>query len=124
VVHLRCFTAAGVPADSRFIAHVTNRTDGPVRGHLWSSDPTPPVGGYTPPAQYSFDSTGAPITVAATGVGRYTVALGAFGQDSAGLWASGALRVTAYGPSPAHCQVLDPDSCCPTPAGPCRYPRR
>lgn len=110
VVNLRCFTAAGAPTDSRFIAHVTNRTDGLARGYLWSSDPTPPIGGYTPPAQYSFDSTGAPITVAATGVGAYTVELGAYAQDSAGLWKSGTLRVTAYGSSPAHCQVLDPAS--------------
>ncbi|HEX6871475.1 MAG TPA: hypothetical protein VF163_10295 [Micromonosporaceae bacterium] len=108
VINLRCFTTAGAPTDSRFIAHVTNRTDGASRGYLWSSDPTPPVGGYTPPTQYSFDSTGQPITVAATGVGAYTVDLGAFGQDSGGLWASGALRVTAYGSSPAHCQAFDP----------------
>ncbi|HEX2370117.1 MAG TPA: hypothetical protein VHM94_12880 [Acidimicrobiia bacterium] len=108
VVNLRCFTSAGVPADSRFIAHVTNRTDGAARGYLWSNDPTPPAGGYTPSALYSYDSTGQPITVFPTGVGSYAVDLGAFGQDNAGLWMSGTLRVTAYGPSPAHCQVLDP----------------
>lgn len=108
LVYVRCFTSAGVPTDSRFIAHVTNRTDGPVRGYFWSSDPTPPVGGYTPPLQYSFDSAGPPITVAGTGTGAYSVKLGAFAQDSAGLWKSGALRVTAYGPDPAYCQPLDP----------------
>ncbi len=108
VVNLRCFTSAGVPADSRFVAHVTNRTDGAARGYLWSNDSTPPLGGYAPSAQYSFDSTGQPITVFGSGVGSYAVDLGAFGDDSAGLWMSGALRVTAYGPSAAHCQVLDP----------------
>jgi hypothetical protein len=108
VINLRCFTTAGVLADSRFVAHMTNRTDGAARGYVWSSDSTPPVGGYVPPAQYSYDSTGQPITVAATGVGAYTVDLGAFGQDSGGLWTSGALRVTAYGPNANYCQVLDP----------------
>ncbi|MCI0687287.1 MAG: hypothetical protein L0Y54_08630, partial [Sporichthyaceae bacterium] len=49
-VNVRCFTPTGAPADSRFIAHVTNRTDGTSRGYLWSNDATPPAGGYTPPA--------------------------------------------------------------------------
>lgn len=109
VVNLKCFTAAGIPTDSRFIAHVTNRTDG-VRGYLWSNDATPPAAGYTPSAQYSYDSTSQPITVAATDVGQYTVDLGAFGQDSGGLWTSGTLRITAYGSDPAHCQALEPEA--------------
>jgi len=108
VVNVRCFTAAGAPVDTRFVAHVTNRTDGASRGYLWSSDATPPVGGYEPPATWSFDSTGQPIVVSATGVGRYEVELGAFAQDSPAAWTSGAVRVTAYGSSAVHCQILDP----------------
>jgi hypothetical protein len=108
VVNLRCFTSAGAAVDSRFIAHVTNRTDGVSRGYLWNSDATPPAGGYTPPAQYSFDSTGQAIAVFPTGVGSYAVELGAFAQDIAGDWTSGALRVTAYGSAPVTCQVSDP----------------
>jgi hypothetical protein len=47
VVYLRCFaTGTGAAADTRFIVHVTNRTDGPARGYLLSSDPMPPAGGY------------------------------------------------------------------------------
>jgi hypothetical protein len=108
VVNVRCFTPAGDPADSRFVAHVTNRTDGPSRGYLWSSDPTPPPGGYTPPATWSYDSAGQPIVVSPDGVGHYEVELGAFALDSAGDWAAGALRVTAYGSSAVHCNALDP----------------
>jgi hypothetical protein len=108
VVSVRCFTAAGAPADSRFIAHVTNRTDGLARGYLWSSDSTPPAGGYVPPAQYAFDSTGQQITVFPDGVGAYAVELNAFGQDIGGAWTSGALRVTAYGTAAVTCQAFDP----------------
>src|SRR5690606_25410819 len=61
VVYLRCFaTGTGVAADAPCLVHVTTRTDGPARGYLWSSDPRPPPGGYGPPAQYSYDSTGKP----------------------------------------------------------------
>jgi hypothetical protein len=96
-------------ADTRFIVHVTNRTDGPARGYLWSNDPTPPPGGYEPPTQYSYDSTGQPITVASTGVGRYQVHLGAFAQHVGhDWWARGTLRVTPYGTSAVYCQILDP----------------
>jgi hypothetical protein len=110
VVNLRCFaTGTGAAADTRFIVHVTNRTDGPARGYLSSSDPTPPAGGYEPPAQYSYDSTGKPITVTTTGVGRYHVHLGAFAQHAShDWWAKGALRVTPYGTSAVYCQILDP----------------
>jgi hypothetical protein len=108
LVNVRCFTAAGVPADSRFIAHVTNRTDGVARGYLWNSDSTPPAGGYVPPAQYSFDSTGEQITVFPDGVGGYAVELNAFGQDIGGAWTSGVLRVTAYGTAAVTCQAFDP----------------
>ncbi len=108
LVNVRCFTAAGAPADSRFIAHVTNRTDGLSRGYLWNSDPTPPAGGYAPPAQYAFDSTGQQIMVFPDGVGGYAVELNAFGQDAGGAWTSGALRVTAYGTAAVTCQASDP----------------
>jgi hypothetical protein len=108
LVNVRCFTSAGVPADSRFIASVTNRNDGIARGYLWNNDPTPPAGGYAPQAQYAFDSTGAPITVFPDGVGGYAVELNAFGQDIAGAWMSGALRVTAYGTAAVTCQASDP----------------
>ena len=108
-VNLRCFTAAGVPVDSKFIAHITNRLDGASRGFLWSSDPTPPAGGYTPSATYSYDSAGEPIAVHPAGTGNYAVELGAFAQDVAGAWKDGALRVTAYGTAAVTCQVSDPD---------------
>jgi hypothetical protein len=102
-VNVRCFTPDGVATDTRFIAHVTNRTDGTSRGYLWSNDATPPAGGYTPPATWSYDSAGQAIVMSSSGVGHYEVELGAFTQDSAGDWTSGALRATAYGTSAVHC---------------------
>jgi hypothetical protein len=109
VVNLRCYTTAGALVDSAFVAHVTNRTDGASLGYLWSNDPTPPPAGNIPPAQWSFDSAGQPIVVYRSAVGRYQVDLGAFAQDSPGLWENGYLRVTPYGAAARHCQVLDPD---------------
>jgi hypothetical protein len=108
IVNVRCYTPAGAATDSRFIAHVTNRTDGAARGYLWSNDATPPVGGYTPSPTYSYDSTGQAIAVFGEGTGSYAVELGAFGQDIGGDWTSGALRVTAYGAAAVTCQVMDP----------------
>lgn len=108
VVNVRCFTTAGAAVDTAFVANVSNRK-GAYHGYLWSSDPTPPAAGYVPPALYSYDSAGQQIVVYRSAAGRYQVHLGAFAQDSAGLWASGYLRATAYGPGAKHCQVLDPD---------------
>jgi hypothetical protein len=108
LVNVRCFTPTGVAADTRFTAHVTNRTDGAARGYLWSSDPTPPAAGTTPPSTWSYDSAGESIVVSATGTGNYEVELGAFAQDAGGAWADAALRVTAYGASPVSCQIGDP----------------
>jgi hypothetical protein len=107
VVNVRCFDLTGAPADTRFVASVSNRQE-PDMGYLWSDDPTPPAAGHTPAAPWSYDSTGDPIEVYRSAAGAYQVALGAFAQDSPDLWASGHLRVTAYGTSARYCQVLDP----------------
>lgn len=108
-INLRCFTAAGAPVDSRFVAHVTNRKDGASRGYLYSNEAVVPAGGYTPLPGYSYDSAGQPIAVFGEGTGRYAVELGAFTQDVGGSWRSGALRVSAYGSTAVTCQVMDPD---------------
>jgi hypothetical protein len=108
-INLRCFTAAGAAADSRFVAHVSNRKDGASRGYLYSNDATAPVGGYAPSPGYSYDSTGQQIAVFGAGTGAYAVELGAFAQDIGGAWRSGALRVSAYGTAAVTCQVMDPE---------------
>ncbi len=108
VLNLRCYDMAGALVDTAFVAHVTNRTDGAVLGYLWSNDPTPPVTGNVPPAQWSYDSTGQPIVVYRSAVGHYRVELGAFAQDSGGDWEDGFLRVTPYGAGARHCQVKNP----------------
>lgn len=108
IVHVRCFDGDGNPADSRFTANFTNRqaVTAPF-GYLWSNDPVPPVAGYTPPAAWSYDSTGTPIHVTRTAVGRYQVTLGALEKTLPDHW-DGYLRATAYGSAPVRCEVLDP----------------
>lgn len=109
VINVLCFDTAGVAVDTRFVANVTNRKPVTGRfGYFWSSNPVPPAAGYTPPAAWSYDSTGSPIAVGRTAVGRYRVFLGAFAADSAGIWNSGYLRVTPHGSVPSACQVLEP----------------
>ena len=76
------------------------------RGYLRSDNPVPPLGGYSPPAQWSYDSAGQPIVVHRTAAGRCEVELGAYAQDSAGAWADGFLTATANAAAARHCQLL------------------
>jgi hypothetical protein len=106
LVYVRCFTTGGVAVDSRFVANFTNRPAAGSFGYLWSDDPTPPVAGHVPAIAY--DSTGDQVLVFQAAVGVYQVHLGAYAQDSAGLWATGVLRATPFTSSARHCQVWDP----------------
>ncbi|WP_157631794.1 hypothetical protein [Catelliglobosispora koreensis] len=109
IVNVRCYNNAGALIDSRFAVNFTNRNPG--AGHfayLWNDNPVPGPAGHTPAAAYSYDSTGAPMTVWRSAAGRYRVRVGAFQADSPGPWAAGYLRVTPYGAAARHCQILDP----------------
>jgi hypothetical protein len=107
IVLVRCFDPAGNPADSRFIVNVTNHQPaGASYGYLRSTDPVPPVGGYSPAQAY--DSAGLPVVVHRTAAGRYEVELGAYAQDSAGAWTDGFLTATPVAAAARHCQLLDP----------------
>jgi hypothetical protein len=105
-LRVNCYDGDGNLSDSRFVAHFTNRK--PAAGafsYAWSSDATPPAGGYTPPASWSHDSAGEPVTIESVAVGRYRVYLGSV---SASDFHDGYFRATAYGAAPVRCEVLDP----------------
>lgn len=109
LVNIRCYNNAGALIDTRFIVNFTSRRPAAGSfGYLWNNNPVPGPAGHTPPAAYSYDSTGAPITVYRSAAGHYQVDLGAFKADSPGPWADGYLRVTPYGAAARHCQVTDP----------------
>lgn len=107
IVLVRCFDPAGNPADSRFTVNVTNHQPaGGSFGYLHSTQPVPPIGGYSPPQAY--DSAGLPVMVHRTAAGRYEVELGAYAQDSGGEWTDAFLTATPVAAAARHCQLLDP----------------
>lgn len=109
-VNVRCFNSAGAPADSRFVAHFTNRTVSEGRfAYLWADNPNNSP--YLANASYSYDSTGVRTTVDPYDVGVYKVYLNAAlelqGTDEFG---DGHLQVTAYNTSAVRCTVgIDDD---------------
>jgi hypothetical protein len=106
LVQVRCFNAAGNPADSMFLANYTNRQ--PAAGthaYLWSDDPVPPPA-HVPPVW--FDTTGQKPLITRTAVGRYQVQLGALAATYPIGYLRGHLRASAYGSAPVRCEVLDP----------------
>jgi len=103
VVVVRCFTPAGVAADSRFTMTYVKDTrliSGAPAPHayLWASSAINPA--YTPNVAYQHSSSGSDATIAKTGVGTYEVTL-----PGAGSPAGGHVEVTSYGPGDQHCNV-------------------
>jgi hypothetical protein len=106
---VRCFDAAGAPADSRFTLLYQSRTgnfgnSGRGLAFLWASQSTTPS--YTPPAAYQYNSTGATNIMSRTGVGQYEALLP--GLTTLG----GTVQITAYGTDAARCKVKkwEPDT--------------
>jgi len=99
-VDVRCFTAAGVAADTLFTASYIRPVQNPGDiGFLWANDPF--SASYTPSPTYQFNSTGATNTVTRSGVGNYLVSMPGLGAAPAGH-----VKVTAYGTGDASaCKV-------------------
>ena len=96
LVDVRCFTAAGAPADARFM--VAFAKPAPAAGRfafLWSAAASSPT---NTPAQ-QFNSTGAVNTVARLSTGTYEARLRGLGG------ASGAVQVSAQGAAARSCQL-------------------
>lgn len=108
LLRVRCFDETGAPADTRFVANVTNQQ--PVAGtflYLWANQAVP-AGPYQPSATYSYDSAGEPITVSRTGVGRYRIEATSISDTFPADFWNGHFDATAYGTSPVRCEVLEP----------------
>ncbi|MGW7383385.1 hypothetical protein [Streptomyces sp. NPDC054794] len=99
-VRVRCYTASGSRADTRFTASFVNTADlGGRFGYLWANQPA--AVSYTPSPTYQFNSAGSVNTITRSGVGQYTVRLPSIGS------AAGHVQVTAYGDVLARCKTVN-----------------
>lgn len=117
-LNVRCFDSTGALADTRFVAHFTNRTVARGRlAYLWADDPTA-AGPYQPFHRYAYDSTGVASRIERTGTGSYIVYLNALSElYSQQQHDDGHLQVTAYNLAAVHCgmRVIGDEN--PTPLG-------
>jgi hypothetical protein len=116
-INIRCFDPAGNLADTRFVAHFTNRTvAGGSLAYLWAHDPAA-AGPYQPFPLYAYDSTGSAGQVERTGTGSYLVYLPALSDLYPDQHNDGHLQVTAYTMDAVQCgtRVIGDEN--PTPLG-------
>lgn len=104
VVNVVCFSATGAAADVQFQLNFVYRSGtGGRYAYAWASNPWA-SGTYTPSPWYAYDSTGGTPLIYHGSTGFYWVYLPA----TAGIpWGSigESFQATAYGYTPAHCQV-------------------
>jgi hypothetical protein len=99
-VVVRCFDAAGAPADTVFDASYIRPTAGSAPfAYLWAEDPA--AASYTPSTYHQFNSTGATNTIVRHSTGDSTVTLG--GLASSG----GTVKVTAFSAVAGYCKASD-----------------
>jgi hypothetical protein len=100
-VGVKCFTAAGAPADTQFVANFAAKHAGLTKfSYLWADQPT--TGDYAPSAAYRYDSGGGTPKVKRVSTGRYQVYLPASADLGGEPYA---LQVTAYGSVAMHCKI-------------------
>lgn len=101
VVLVRCFDAAGAPADTRFDVVYTRPSAGAdIRGFLWAGEPT--VDDYVPSLLYQFNAAGPLAQVQRLADGLYRADLPGLADD-----ANVGVMVSAYGDTLVRCRVLD-----------------
>src|SRR5262249_37719724 len=114
---VRCFDAAGAPADDKYTLVYTDAgsivANGAASGYLLANRPSTAT--YTPSSQ--FDSTGLTDTVTRTGTGLYTATLGGLASLPVAA-AAGILHVTSASGNANRCQVVDWSSGLVLPASP------
>lgn len=107
-VNVRCFTAAGAPADSRFVLTFTDRTNtlglagccnpnGHQSAYVLANNPT--AASYTPAASYQYEVPSGGATASRSGTGNYTMRF-----THADL-TTGSVHVVAGGWTPEFCKV-------------------
>ncbi len=101
-VDVRCFDAAGAPADRRFTVLYLRPDDHPNSyGLAWASQPT--TSSYTADALYAYNAgSSGPVTIERHRVGSYSVRWEALDAVGSGNRID---LVTAYGTDPNRCQV-------------------
>ncbi|MBB5868092.1 hypothetical protein F4553_001471 [Allocatelliglobosispora scoriae] len=118
VVNVRCFDAGGVPANSLFTAHFSNRTAAAGSfGYFWAHDATPAGGGYVPSGAYAYDSTGLTNHVTRQSTGVYMLQIGAVDAYFPVGHDDGVYQITAYGTAAVRCEVFGENDEDPTPIG-------
>jgi hypothetical protein len=100
LVNIRCFTATGVLADTRFTMSYANQTGvvGSDLAYVWADQPT--AASYVPSQPYQANSSSATNRIQRLGTGSYLVKLPNLGRSA------GHVQVTAYGPGPERCKVV------------------
>jgi hypothetical protein len=97
---INCFDAAGTLTDNEFTVSFVGRWDGPgipEGGYVWAYDPSSDF--YTATGSYTWNSTGAPVTIDRTSAGVYDVLF--VGQNFNG----GTAEVSAYGGGTEYCKL-------------------
>jgi hypothetical protein len=94
LVNIRCFTATGVLADTRFTMSYANHSGvaGSDLAYVWANQPT--AASYVPSQPYQANSSGATNQIQRLGTGSYLVKLPNLGRSA------GHVHVTAYVPGP------------------------
>jgi hypothetical protein len=117
-VDVRCFDAAGNPADTQFAAAFTRPTGSSRFGYVWANNPG--AASYTPNSWYQYNSAGTTNTITRSSTGIYQVRFPSIGG------AGGTAKVTAYGYGNESCKITSWSSfgtdvylnvACQTPAG-------
>jgi hypothetical protein len=97
-VTVRCYSAAGAPADTQFDAAYIRPTSSPRPfAYLWANDEMNPS--YTPSTFHQFNSSGGVNTITRSGVGNYTVTLAGLASDG------GTVKVTAFNAAANWCKI-------------------
>jgi hypothetical protein len=122
-INVRCFTAAGDPANTPYTVTYVNNVGVlaiPGADSAYVAADQPSAASYTPALQYQFNSTGATNTITRSATGTYKVHLPGLAANN------GDIQVTGYGSDPNRCKVtgrgttgseLTVDILCLTPAG-------
>lgn len=98
VISVRCFDAGGNPVDSRYTVLFLGFADG-NSGFAWANNATSPS--YTPQLSWS-DNPNGPITATRSTTGSYGLRFEGLGGTDYG----GTVLVSAYGDTPATCNVV------------------
>jgi hypothetical protein len=100
VVDVRCYDAAGAPADTRFDVVLSRPAPGnEIRGFLWANAPQADI--YVPDLAYQYNAAGPLAIVERFGAGSYRAYLPGLSPDG-----FVGFMLSAYGTDPRRCRVL------------------